>query len=783
MKPCHKQFCLLLTFIIVAISANSQTTFVLKGSIKDAQTSEALYGAQAYSYTASKGTSTNENGEYQLILPIAQSNTIIFSYIGYKKDTFEYNPQTHAALIKEGVLLKDILLEDGAHIFDQVVVTAGRSEQNLKTVTVSMELLKPYILESRNNVTLDDAIDQIPSVSFVDGQANIRGGSGWSYGAGSRVLVMLDEMPMVSGDAGQAQWGFIPVESIEQVEVIKGASSVLYGSSALNGVINIRTLRPKEKPYTNAVIYSGVYTPHDRKEGLRWQGDRILQRSGANVVHAQRWGRFDATLGINYLNDDGYRMADHEKRGRFTFNTRYTPKKIKNFYYGLNGNFQLGTVGTFLLWESFDKGYTQLDSGYSNTNGTRLNLDPYAVLYTGETRHSIRGRYFYLENRVDNGDPKNDQSNNSDYYYTEYQAQHTFKSIELSVVGGAVFNYTVTQSPVFQGFHYVTNYAPFVQVEKKWKRITANAGARYESFRLDNYTEAKPVYRTGINVEATKATFLRASYGQGYRFPSIVESYIKTSAGPLQIYPNPQLKSETGWNAEIAVKQGFKIGKFTGFVDVAGYWMEYDNMMEFTFATWGSPFTSPFFGLGFKSVNIGKTRVNGADVSFGGEGKVGNSKLTLFGGYTYVNPTNLNPAAVYATDFNGAPLKYDSTSSDVTGKTLKYRFRHLAKLDAQLEWKRFMWGASVRYNSYMENVDRIFTEPFFAIFVPGINDGRKLGEKGDYIIDVRTAYSITSALKASIIVNNLLNRVYMTRPADLRPPRLVVLQFNYKIGG
>ena len=74
----------------------------------------------------------------------------------------------------------------------------------------------------------------------------ILGVEGWSFGAGTRVLVLVDDMPLISGDAGQVQWKLIATENINQVEVIKGASSALYGSSALNGVINIRTAFPSQ---------------------------------------------------------------------------------------------------------------------------------------------------------------------------------------------------------------------------------------------------------------------------------------------------------------------------------------------------------------------------------------------------------------------------------------------------------------------------------------------------------------------------------------------------------
>ena len=110
-----------------------------------------------------------------------------------------------------------------------------------------MEVIKPQMIENKNTTEIQTAMEQIPGVNITDGQANIRGGSGWSYGAGSRVLVMVDDMPLISGDAGQVQWKLIATENINQVEVIKGASSVLYGSSALNGVINIRTAFPSKK--------------------------------------------------------------------------------------------------------------------------------------------------------------------------------------------------------------------------------------------------------------------------------------------------------------------------------------------------------------------------------------------------------------------------------------------------------------------------------------------------------------------------------------------------------
>ena len=64
-----------------------------------------------------------------------------------------------------------------------------------------------------------------------------------------------------------------------------------------------------------------------------------------------------------------------------------------------------------------------------------------------------------------------------------------------------------------------------------------------------------------------------------------MEKFISTSAGGITIVPNPELVSETGWSTEIGFKQGFKIGKWKGFLDLAGFWSEYQNM-EFQAAFW-----------------------------------------------------------------------------------------------------------------------------------------------------------------------------------------------------
>ena len=94
----------------------------------------------------------------------------------------------------------------------------------------------------------------------------------------------------------------------------------------------------------------------------------------------------------------------------------------------------------------------------------------------------------------------------------------------------------------------------------------------------------RPVFRAGLNYQLADYSFIRASFGQGYRNPSINEKYLRKDIGGVGVYPNPNIKPEKGFNAELGFKQGYKIGNFQGFVDIAGFYTQYKDMVEFQFA-------------------------------------------------------------------------------------------------------------------------------------------------------------------------------------------------------
>ena len=94
-----------------------------------------------------------------------------------------------------------IPLKERVKDFETVVISAGRRKQAIEEVPVSMEILRPQLIDNKGITDLEQAVDQTPGVFTMDGQVSIRGGSGFAYGAGSRVLLLWNGMPLLSGYA------------------------------------------------------------------------------------------------------------------------------------------------------------------------------------------------------------------------------------------------------------------------------------------------------------------------------------------------------------------------------------------------------------------------------------------------------------------------------------------------------------------------------------------------------------------------------------------------------
>lgn len=798
-------------FLLFVTSFNTsvfaQNTGTITGIIADSITEESLLGVNVRAGTFA-GTSDYIDGKYTLELPEGE-HSIQFSYLGYAT-------QTKTVTIEAGkTVVMNIQLGEEATMLETATVTTSKFAKSLGEVTVSLSVISPDLIENTNASAVNEVLDKVPGVNTMGDQVTIRGGSGFAQGTGSRVLILMDDLPVMQADAGLPNWGDLPTENIAQMEVLKGAASALYGSSAMNGVINIRTAYPLNKPLTKVSLFGTVYgDPADQKNKW-WTAKNMPFETGLQFAHRRKIGKFDVVLGSNLAYTQHYMrsyqqvdtshidsLPGYNNRARVTINTRY--RHSENLIFTLNTNINMGSQSVFLFHNRVDPNLglyeTDFDPAPRGQN-FRMTIDPAVTYYdNASNRHRLQLRYFYIDNNNEGG-----QSNSSNTLYGEYQFQRKFEQLDgLELAAGIVASSVMSTSEVYGNQSYThNNFAAYLQLDKKFfKRLNISFGARYEvnttvypdsiHYTIDFFgqqlgekhvalrdtVEHRPVFRVGASYQLGKATFFRASWGQGYRFPTVLEKFISTTAGGITVAPNPGLVSETGWSAEIGVKQGFKIGKWQGFLDIAGFWSEYDNMMEFQASR---EINSQFFNLpiAFQVQNIGNTRITGLDVSLTGEGNLGDFKVTLLAGYTLLNPQYRD----FQDSIVQADIKEYSTSED---NILKYRNRHTIKFDGQVTYKGISAGVTVQYLSFMEAIDKFLAGADDPVTNPGtgnpytkIHYFREKHNNGSLVLNARLAYQIAKFVKVSFLMNNVLNNEYAIQPGKLEAPRNFSLRADF----
>ncbi|MEY3052778.1 MAG: hypothetical protein RLY31_2563 [Bacteroidota bacterium] len=760
------------------------------GTVLEAGSGLPLVGATVQ--VGPDGAVTGVEGGFDLSLPAGRWPVLV-SYIGYEP------VQDTIILGAGGAVERSYRLSETTNVLRTATVTSGKYERALGEVTVSLDVLKPSLINNTNQTSLSGLLDKVPGVTMVGDQANIRGGSGFSYGAGSRVLLLLDDIPILQADAGYPQWEDVPLESIEQVEVVKGAASALYGSSALNGIVNVRTSFARAEPQTRVAPFLTTFMAPRNKAAKWWDSPRYT--AGASLSHKQRFGKLDVVGGAFYQRNESVNDSTYSRRGRVNTSLRY--RLSDRLTVGLNANANRSEGSSFFFWGGLDSLLYRPGAPVSRSASLRFNLDPYLTYFDGaDNRHKLMGRLFRVKN--DNETSEADQSNRSDMYYGEYQFQRKMAGSGTVLTAGGVFIGTAVRAPLYGDttFHS-RNLAAYLQVDRTFFRhLRLSGGFRLESNTIltpeflvyrnggnvvwrdtvpgGEIRETKPVFRLGASYSLSPVTFLRASWGQGYRFPTIAEKFIYTLFGGTPIIPNTDLTSETGWSAELGLRQGFRWGGFNGFLDLAGFWSEYEDMMEFNIVLQGFP--PPF-----QSRNVGDTRIRGLEAGITGKGAVAGWETTALIGYTYIDPRFKTFASLDSLLYGSAAFRETEAyrnalnSSVCSGdrsrcrNVLKYRFRHSFKWDVESRKGPVSIGLSAVYNSEMENIDEVFE----ALIVPGLRTYRQQNRRGNLVLGIRTAFHANDRLKCSLLCNNLTNEEYVSRPGRLEAPRNVTLRLDY----
>ncbi len=966
---------------LLALSmASAALAETVEGFVYDKDNNEPMIGVTVSCKVNGqiKGTVTDIDGKYSLDIPEG-STSLSFSFMGYEPQNVPVIVERHKGF-KGNVYMAQVSTD-----LDAVVVSAGRYEQKLSDLTVSMNVLKAADITKNSPSDIKATLNNTSGVDVTDKQPSIRGGSGWTYGVGSRCLIMVDGMSILSPAGGEINWNAVPMENIAQVEVMKGASSVLYGSSALNGLINVRTSRPSIDPTTRINMYMSIYNQpkndsyvwYDKrfwKEGayhvepfLRktlFSGIRNPMSDGIDISHERRIGNVDVTAAVNLFTDEGYKKGGYNKRVRAAAGVTYYSPKIKGMNFGFNTNFLSTEAADAFLWRSDKAPYEQSPLANMARQTNEFYFDPQFTYhdYDRGMMHKLRGRFYtsasninseatdkniseILDNMgtnyealakdvqqivtkvqaknpnfaglVDQSDfsaitdmynilsevypdvkvnkitglvakmliggltpenisdgvtaikqignkyfpnassadyvdliawamakgtlptslnavipialnevlnngkqeqPKLNDPDRVDDYYLDYQFSKEFGSQNTLTVG-ATYEHVYSLAET-SGTHHSDNAALYVQYDDKFfDKLNLSVGGRFEYYRVDDAKResetdifglkvpVKPVFRGGLNYQVAKGTFIRGSFGQGYRYPSITEKFVRKDIGGIGAYPNMDLKAESGYNVELGIKQGYKVGNVKGFVDMAAFYTEYKDMIEFRIGLFNNnaPYTyidnlsqvltilqnGDMLGIGAQFYNVNNARIYGAEVNFSGIWDITSKTNLMFNvGYVYTEPIDVDYKDINAVEAGYTdPLQMKQKSN--TSKYLKYRQKHSLKGSLDLTYDRYSIGTSMTWKSKTLAVDYFMVDErdkeandvmdyVRSLLFGDLQGYWERNNKGYFVQDLRASLQITKGFKVMGIISNLWNKEYSTRPMDISQPRTYTLQLEAK---
>lgn len=442
---------------------------------------------------------------------------------------------------------------------DSVVVTGARYASDIRHLPMTVSVVNREKIEQTLQPSLLPTLtEQVPGLfatargvmgyGVSDGAAGGISLRGLSGGAG-RLMVLIDGHPQYMGLMGHPIADAYQSLMAERVEVLRGPASVLYGSNAMGGVVNVVTRKMQEDGvHTNANIGYGSYN--------------TLQTELTNRIRA---GRFASVVSGSYNRTDGHRAdMGFEQYGGYA-KLGYQIKDAWNVRADVNVTHfnasQPGTVSNPMADadQRITRGMTSfaVENDYEKTSGA-------LSFFYNWGRHRINDGY--TVNPDDTNNPKEYRFNSRDDMMgvSWFQSMQLFEGNRLTAgvdyyrLGGEAWNRYVAgdrkgeRSEIADKTqHEVAGYVDFRQHLGRW--LTFDVGVRTDH---QSHVGTEWVPQAGLSFHLPHAIELKASASKGFRYPTIREMYMF----PPQ---NPDLKPERMWNYEVAFSQQLPGGQLT----------------------------------------------------------------------------------------------------------------------------------------------------------------------------------------------------------------------------
>ena len=594
-----KKFIIILIVFLLPVISNG-TTF--KGIILD-KNNNPIIGATIRIEGSSIGTRSKNDGTFEITNLPNKYKTIylLVTYIGYKNYKEKISIDTN-------YLFKKIILEEELLKTDEIVITANKRVQAVQDVPISISVINKNDIIDRGTVELDQILNYVSGLEVNQDNISIRGTSGFTFGIGSRTAVLVDGFPLLAGDNNDIKFDAIPMFNVERIEIVKGAGSALYGTSAVGGVINIITKKAEKNFNLNLNTFLGYYTK-PRFEQWVWNENGSFY-SGLNLSYSQKIKNYSIILSGQYINDQSYRYYDDAIRTSLFSKINYEANDKLNF--GLTFNIAKSDATDWVYWNSLDSA----TKPPTNTN-TEIRIKSDKISLYGDLNYIINsnnfiifrtGAFFTEYHNTFNPNEIEYRQSNSTNINNELQFNSRLLD-NVILTYGLNFNNILVKSKTY-GDENQNIYSAYFQTEYTGiNKLIATIGTRfdYEDVKFtDNNIEISPKF--GLNYNLSKNTNLRASIGRGFRAPSIAERFSSVAFQGFDVLPNKNLKPEISWSYELGFNYEFSIYKIPFYIDFAIFRNDLSNLIEPTFVGNNEP------KIQFQ--NIKEARIEGIELSF-----------------------------------------------------------------------------------------------------------------------------------------------------------------------
>jgi len=438
---------------------------------------------------------------------------------------------------------------------DPVIITGSRVEVNRLNMPLSVSVVSEFnIEESGESALLPVISERVPGVFVTErgvtgfgvaggaaGQISIRGVGG---SPNTEILVLIDGHPQFMGIFGHPLPDAYVSSDAERIEVLRGPASMMYGTGAMGGVINIITKKQHRDGLTlNARATGGSYNT------LKFSGSAGFKQNGIS-----------AFASVNHDRTDGHRDEKDEFR-------------ITNGYlklgYRLSDTFQAILDGNFAHFKTYDPG--PVNAPYEDEDHW-VDIDRGKVALTLENDFDgfdggLKLFQNFGEHRIYDGW----HSNDSNAGILLYQGIRLFENSLLTLgsdykhYGGEAEN---TESAADFGDHSVDEFGIYAALQQTIReRLVLNGG-----IRLDRHSEFgnEVVPQIGISYHIGTRTTVKGSVSKGFRSPTIRELYLFPPA-------NSDLEPERMWNYELGIAQRFLNDRIN--LELTGFTAEGENLI------------------------------------------------------------------------------------------------------------------------------------------------------------------------------------------------------------